>query len=223
MKDTTALIAGFRRFQQEYYGARRETFERLTRDGQSPAIMVIACCDSRVDPAIITDSDPGDLFVVRNVANLVPPYETGGHYHGTSAAIEFAVCALKVRHVIVLGHAQCGGIRALVEQDPVGNGTGFIAPWMSIAEDARREVQERLPTADVEQRVRACERAAIRVSLENLMSFPFVSAAARAGQLTTHGWYFDIGQGALFGCGSDGDFVPLVPGYAANTVDSQCR
>lgn len=222
MDEIKKLIAGFRRFQREFYGARRETFERLAREGQSPAVMVIACCDSRVDPAIVTDSDPGDLFVVRNVANLVPPYETGGHYHGTSAALEFAVCTLKVRHVIVLGHAQCGGIRALVEQDPVGNGAGFIAPWMSIAEDARREVLERLPTADVEQRARACERAAIRVSLKNLMSFPFVSAAARTGQLTTQGWYFDIGQGELHGCGPDGDYSLLVPGYAASTASSRC-
>lgn len=222
MDEIKKLIDGFGRFHAHYYERDRGLFGRLARDGQSPAVTVIACCDSRVDPAIITDSDPGDLFVVRNVANLVPPYETGGHYHGTSAALEFAVCTLKVRHVIVLGHAHCGGIRALVEQGPVGNGTGFIAPWMPIAEDARREVQEQLPTADMERRTRACERAAIRVSLKNLMSFPFVSAAVRAGQLTTHGWYFDIGQGALFGCGPDGDSSPLVPGYAANTASSQC-
>lgn len=218
MKDTDALIAGFRRFQQEYYGKRRETFERLTRDGQSPGVMVIACCDSRVDPAIITDSDPGDLFVVRNVANLVPPYETGGHYHGTSAALEFAVCTLKVQHVIVLGHARCGGIRALVEQAGAGTDTGFIAPWMSIAEQARHEVQARLPTADIETRAHACEQAAIRVSLRNLMSFPFVSAAVRAGALTVHGWYFDIEHGALLGCVPAGDFVTLVAGRAASAV-----
>lgn len=211
MKNIDALIAGFRRFQREYYGKRRETFERLTRDGQSPAVMVIACCDSRVDPAIITDSDPGDLFVVRNVANLVPPYETGGHYHGTSAALEFAVCTLKVRHVVVLGHAQCGGIRALVERSPGTDAAGFIAPWMSIAEDARRDVERRLPGAPVEARAHACEQAAIRVSLRNLMSFPFVSAAVRAGALNVHGWYFDIGRGTLLGCGpSADDFIELV-------------
>ena len=211
MKDIEPLIAGFRRFQREYYGARRATFERLTREGQAPKVMVIACCDARVDPAIITDSNPGDLFVVRNVANLVPPYETGGHYHGTSAALEFAVCTLKVRHVIVLGHAQCGGIRALVERSPAADGAGFIAPWMSIAEDARREVERRLPAATVEARAHACEQAAIRVSLRNLVSFPFVSTAVARGALDAHGWYFDIARGALLGCRSDGaDFAELV-------------
>jgi len=211
MKDIDALIAGFRRFQHEYYGASRGTFERLTREGQAPKIMIVACCDSRVDPVIITDSDPGDLFVVRNVANLVPPYETGGHYHGTSAALEFAVCTLKVRHVIVLGHALCGGIRALVERSPGADGAGFIAPWMSIAEDARREVERRLPAAPVEARAHACEQAAIRVSLRNLASFPFVRSGIAAGSLSVHGWYFDIARGALLGCHPEGeDFAELV-------------
>ena len=111
MKEIDDLVAGFRRFQSAYYGERRELVERLARHGQSPKVMVVACCDARVDPAILTDCDPGDLFVVRNVANLAPPFEEGGGYHGTAAALEFAVRCLHVEHVIVMGHARCGGIR----------------------------------------------------------------------------------------------------------------
>lgn len=198
MKDVNDLVAGFRRFQSAYYGEQRELVERLARQGQSPKVMVVACCDSRVDPAIVTDCDPGDLFVVRNVANLVPPCETGGGYHGTSAALEFAVRCLHVGHVIVMGHARCGGIRALLGDirfdDDVGQ---FITPWMSIAAAAQAEVALAHPNADPDARAAACERAAIRVSLRNLMSFPFVRAAVDAGRLALHGWYFDIERGAL--------------------------
>ena len=219
MRDLDDLVSGFRRFQHRYFVQDRSVYDRLTRAGQSPAALVIACCDARVDPAIVTDSDPGDLFVVRNVANLVPPYETGGHYHGTSAALEFAVCTLKVRHVIVLGHAQCGGIRALIETGPGGNDTGFVAPWMSIAEDARREVERRLPAATPEARAQACEQAAIRVSLRNLASFPFVSGAIARGALDVHGWYFDMTCGRLLGCRpGDETFVELVGATGGEAV-----
>lgn len=196
MKDIQELIAGFRRFQSEYYD-RRKLFARLTREGQAPRVMVIACCDSRVDPAIITDCDPGDLFVVRNVANLVPPCETGGNYHGTSAALEFAVRTLHVEHVIVLGHASCGGIRALLAGDRGGpEGAQFVGPWMSIAEEARREALAAEPQSGEEQ-ARACELASIRVSVRNLESFPFVKAAVAEGALALHGWYFDLVRGEL--------------------------
>ncbi len=197
MKGLEELIAGFRRFQTEYYGDRRKLFDRLTREGQAPRIMVIACCDSRVDPAIITDCVPGDLFVVRNVANLIPPYETGGNYHGTSAALEFAVRTLRVEHVVVLGHASCGGIRALLAGERRGaESAQFVAPWMSIAEDARREALAAAPQSG-EQQARACELASIRVSLRNLLSFPFVQRAVDAGELVLHGWYFDLVRGEL--------------------------
>lgn len=198
MKTLNELLSGFERFQQRFFSADRELYERLTRQGQSPRVMIIACCDSRVDPAIITDSDPGDLFVVRNVANLVPPCELGGGYHGTSAAIEFAVSTLRVEHVIVMGHTRCGGIRALLGNLPgQETPTGFIAPWMSIVEEARREVIEQLPDAPIEVQASACEQAAIRVSLQNLISFPFVRNAVEAGSLKLHGWYFDFERGEL--------------------------
>ena len=197
MKNIEDLIEGFRRFQAAHFGEQRALFERLTREGQSPRIMVIACCDARVDPAIVTDCDPGDLFVVRNVANLVPPCEAGGGYHGTSAALEFAVRILKVEHVIVMGHVRCGGIRALLGD--IGGGE-FISPWMSIAEEARREVQAALPQASAEAQAAACEQAAIRISLRNLMTFPFVRVAVADGRLALHGWYFDLERGELLRC-----------------------
>ena len=191
------LIDGFGRFRAEHYETEDSLYQRLTRDGQSPRVMVIACCDSRVDPAIITDCDPGDLFVVRNVANLVPPYETDGHYHGTSAALEFAVRGLNVRDVIVLGHSRCGGIQALMTGTQGADGLGqFIAPWMEIAAEARAL----LPTNKGEPETaatRRCEQAAIRISLRNLLSFQWVQQRVESGSLRVHGWYFDMEQGHL--------------------------
>ncbi len=198
MKDIQDLISGFRRFQQHYFGEQRELYERLTRGGQSPRVMVIGCCDSRVDPALITDCDPGDMFVVRNVANLVPPFEEGGGYHGTSAAIEFAVRCLHVEHVIVMGHARCGGVRALLGDIRFEDGAGqFITPWMSIAQAARAEVKAKLPAASLDERAAACEQAVVRISLDNLLTFPFVRAAVERKRLSLHGWYFDIARGEL--------------------------
>jgi carbonic anhydrase len=199
MEEIQKLIAGFQRFRTRYYQRERHLFEPLVREGQAPKIMVIACCDSRVDPAIITDCDPGDLFVVRNVANLVPPYETGGSYHGTSAALEFAVRGLNVSHVIVLGHAQCGGIRALVEGPGGGNGGEFIAPWMTIAQDAVDKTQG----GTREERLRGAEQAAIGISLANLRTFPWIRERLGAGTLQLHGWYFDINGGELLYCDSE--------------------
>jgi carbonic anhydrase len=192
------LVDGFKRFRHEHFHTEDGLYQRLTREGQSPRIMVIACCDARVDPAIITDCDPGDLFVVRNVANLVPPNESGGHYHGTSAALEFAVRGLGVRHVIVLGHARCGGIRALLH-DAIGTGESsqFIQPWMTIATKARdTTLQAGLdPLSDAA--ARQCEQDAVRISLENLLSFPWVAERVRNGDLQLHGWYFDMDGGEL--------------------------
>lgn len=200
MKDIEDLVSGFRRFQQHYYGERRDFVERLVRHGQAPKVMVVACSDSRVDPAIVTDCDPGDLFVVRNVANLVPPYETGGGYHGTSAALEFAVRYLHVEHIIVMGHARCGGIRALLGDIRFDGSAGqFITPWMSIVDQARRDVAITHAADDSEARAAACEQAAVRISLDNLRSFPFVCEAVAGGKLQLHGWYFDLERGELHG------------------------
>jgi len=192
------LIDGFGRFRAEHFETEDSLYQRLTREGQSPRIMVIACCDSRVDPAIITDCDPGDLFVVRNVANLVPPHETVGHYHGTSAALEFAVRCLNVEDVIVLGHSRCGGIRALLSGIQGADGLGqFITPRMAIAAEARNQVMPAGAGEPDEAAARACEQAAIRISLQNLLSFQWVKERVHAGRLNLHGWYFDMEHGQL--------------------------
>ena len=200
MHEIKKLIEGFQRFRAHHYERDGTPYRQLVSQGQAPKIMVIACCDARVDPAIVTDCDPGDLFVVRNVANLVPPFEEGGGYHGTSAALEFAVRCLNVGHVIVMGHARCGGIRALMGNIRFeGNAGQFITPWMSIAEQARREVAATSAAEDADTRAAACERAAMRVSLGNLLTFPFVREAVDAGRLKLHGWYFDLDRGELHG------------------------
>jgi len=159
-----------------------------------------------VDPAILTDSAPGDMFVIRNVANLIPPYETGGRYHGTSAAVEFAVCNLKVDNIVVLGHSHCGGITALLDgYGENDEGEGYIAPWMRIAAPARDEVLRRWPDASREFKQRACERAGVRVSLTNLMTFPFIRQRIEAGSLNLYGWYYDLENGELMQYDPDKD------------------
>ncbi len=190
------LIEGFREFREGYFAKNRDLFDALLKRGQSPKVMVVGCADSRVDPLLITGAAPGDLFIVRNVANLVPPYAPDGHYHGTSAALEFAVRSLEVEHIVVLGHAQCGGVRALFEGPPQSGPVGdFVAAWMSIAEPARRRALAlRLP---VEEQRRACEFETVKVSLDNLRTFPWIAERMAAGRLTLHGWYFDLAQGSL--------------------------
>lgn len=202
MKNILEFIDGFRRFQSRYFGHDQSLFTQL-KQGQNPRSLVIACSDSRVDPAILTDCDPGDLFVIRNVANLVPPYEQGGGYHGVSAALEFAVCTLKVEHIIIIGHWGCGGIHALVSEQQApplpGSAGEFISRWVNIARPARDRVIARLPNGDLDTHVHACEQEAIRVSLENLMTFPWIKTAVDAIDLTLHGWYFNINRGELLG------------------------
>lgn len=196
MSELDELLQGFRRFRSKLFEPNRDLFNQLVREGQSPKTMVIGCSDSRVDPAIITDAAPGDLFVVRNVANLVPPFETGGTYHGTSAALEFAVCGLRVQNIVVLGHTHCGGINALLEDDGIP-GESFIAPWVRMATPAREKVLARWPDASKEFQRRACERASILVSLDHLMTFPFVKEHVDKEALQLFGWYFDLENGEL--------------------------
>ncbi|MEZ4600381.1 MAG: carbonic anhydrase [Syntrophotaleaceae bacterium] len=195
MEDIARLIAGFRRFQENYFRGDTELYDQL-KEGQQPSTLVIGCSDSRVDPAILMDSAPGDLFVVRNVANLVPPYEPDAGYHGVSAALEYAVRNLRVTHIIVLGHSQCGGIDSLMKGPKDGPGE-FIGSWVGIAAPARDEVLERLSGKSAEQRQRACEQAAILLSLDNLLTFPWVQQRAEQGDLFLHGWYFDMARGEL--------------------------
>jgi carbonic anhydrase len=210
MKKYNELIAGYRRFHQNYFGHDGLLFAELAQ-GQKPSTLVIACSDSRVDPAIVMDCQPGDLFVVRNVASLVPPYEKGGGYHGVSAALEFAVCALEVRHIIVLGHRQCGGIKALFEGIPEGLQGEFIKPWVNIASRAAERVRIEYPDATADEKACACEMGGILVSLENLHTFPFIKERADQGKLLLHGWYFDIISGKMLAYNDETlKFDPLV-------------
>jgi carbonic anhydrase len=198
MHDIQKFISGFKQFQRSYFGENQELFDKL-KQRQQPRAMIVSCCDSRVDPAILTSSEPGDLFVVRNVANLVPPCEVDVGHHGISAALEFGVCSLGVEHIIVLGHSQCGGIRALME-DSYGSGEGgFISRWMDIAAPAREKIRKEMPEKSIEIQSRACEQAAILLSLENLLTFPWIAQRVKKGTLFLHGWYFDLSQGELLG------------------------
>jgi len=198
MSSPKQLIEGFRRFRDRHFAEDGVLFKDLTQFGQAPKALVVACCDSRVDPALVLDCAPGDLFVIRNVANLVPPAENQGHYHGTSAALEFGVRNLGVPHIIVLGHAQCGGIHALLEGG-VAKDDSFISEWMGIADAARHQIEHEFAGASDKIRHRACEQQAILVSLHNLMTFTWISERVEQGRLTLHGWYFDIERGELMG------------------------
>jgi carbonic anhydrase len=193
--DAQDLIAGYRRFRGRRYREARDLFYRL-RDGQQPATMIIACADSRADPTMIFDAAPGELFVVRNVAALVPPYEESVGYHGVSAALEFAVTQLKVKQIVVMGHGGCGGIAASLaaaEHRPIGR---FIAPWVELAAEARDAV---LADATISSRdwQEAVEHGAVGQSIKNLMSFPFVRGAYERGDLNMDGAWFSIGRDEL--------------------------
>ena len=203
------LIRGYHRFRQGYYQENRDRLVSLAQ-GQSPAVAVVGCCDSRVDPAVITDSAPGDLFVIRNVANLVPPCEGQGIWHGTSAALEFAVRGLQVAHIVILGHARCGGIRALMEAETTADNYQYIGDWMRIAAPARERALELGAGRPMDEQARLCELEAIRVSLANLETFPWVRERLAAGTLSLHGWYYDLASGTLLALDRPSDrFEPV--------------
>lgn len=213
MRDVSKFLSGFRRFQQNHLGNRQGMYAQLVQQGQHPRALMIACCDSRCDPALLTDCDPGDMFVVRNVANLVPPHVQATYFAATTSAIAFAVHNLEVEHIIVMGHAQCGGIRALLaHQSPTCNEEELITKWLGIAEDARQQVLQDLADRPARVQAHACEQAAILVSLENLMSYPWIKRRVEAKKLALHGWYFDMEQGELLEYQPEsGIFQVLVP------------
>lgn len=197
-KEILKLVAGFRRFRSKYFFGEDALYNKLSHAGQNPKTLIIGCSDSRVDPALISSSSPGDIFVVRNVANLVPPYESANSgFHGVSAAIEFAVVNLKVENVVVLGHRQCGGIRALISGQQRKEGS-FVGAWMEIARKAKERVLAKSPKLDFEAQCKECEMEGIVTSLENLKTFPFVLDAIQNRGLSLFGIYFDLEQGQLF-------------------------
>ncbi len=198
------LVDGYRRFRAETWPAERARYEALAARGQRPQTMVIACSDSRVDPATVFDAGPGELFVVRNVAGLVPPYTPDSGYHGTSAALEFAVRVLKVCRIVVLGHAQCGGIRAMVEGAPE-EARDFVRSWMALAAVELGPMPAPPASEDV---LYHYETEVVRLSLKNLRTFPWIAEAERAGQLELSGMRFAIHTGVLLRL-EHGQFVPV--------------
>jgi carbonic anhydrase len=199
MHDVERLFEGYCKFRAESFLPKREMFEALAKGGQKPRTMIIGCCDSRVDPTTIFGAGPGDLFVIRNVANLVPPFEPQGDFHGTSAAIDFAVSSLGVEDIVILGHSGCGGIKAYLDglHDPERGGGVFIHKWMSLLKAARGTVIANNPGRAPETLQHEMEHAGIVSSLGNLMSFAFIAERVAAGKLTIHGAYFDIATGDL--------------------------
>src|SRR3954464_15230613 len=203
------LIEGYRDFLTGRLPLEQSRYRELAERGQSPEIMVIGCADSRVSPEVIFNAGPGELFVVRNVANLVPPYAPDGRAHGVSAALAFGIAALKGRHIVVLGHAQCGGVRAFAEDaEPLSPGD-FIGQWMSLMAPAAEKVGPRgdLSMADYVTRL---EHANIANSLDNLLTFPRLCKLVEMGQITTHGAYFGVATGKLsVRDPATGKFVPI--------------
>jgi carbonic anhydrase len=191
------LLDGYRGFTTQRLPTEQSRYLELSERGQSPAVMVIGCCDSRVSPEVIFDAGPGELFVMRNVANLVPVYQPDANAHGVSAALEYAVTVLKVPHIVVLGHAQCGGIRAFVDKAAPLSPSDFIGRWMAMFIKPGEVVEQRERETMQEFTVRI-EKAAIFRSLENLMTFPFVRSRVESGEMQLHGAYFGVAEGSLF-------------------------
>lgn len=187
------LIDGYHKFYDQYFINKPEIYQKLVDDGQSPKTLIIACSDSRVDPSTILTTKPGDIFVVRNVANLVPPMENDMGHHGVSAAIEYAVKTLEVENIIILGHSHCGGIKALV--DMKDNSHSFITEWINIADAAKSRALDASTNHD--DVCELCEKEAIKDSVSNLLSFPFVKKAVDEGKLDLHGWYFCMETGKI--------------------------
>jgi len=208
MTDFSDLVDGYRRFRTSEYRRHHDRWTELS-EAQNPRVMVIACSDSRVDPAQIFDTVPGEIFVVRNIANLVPPFELGGGRHGVSAALEFAVTQLEVPEIVVMGHGTCGGVHAALSQRfrgaPPGAG-GFIAHWVDMLDEARDRIVAEY--GEGEEAIRELELETVRVSLRNLRTFPCIPEREAAGTLTLHGAYFAIRDGVLHVMDEAGEFAP---------------
>lgn len=196
------MLQGYRHFRDKYVHDDQSIMKSLSNNGQQPQIMVIACCDSRVDPALILQCDPGDLFVVRNVANIVPPYEKDEMHHGTSAALEFGICYLNVKHLILLGHSQCGGIQALL-YGSTNDQNDFISNWVSLAKTSNTTEQDPNEYA----------KLALNQSHQHCLTFPWIKSRVDAQQLHIHRWYFDIKHGQIF------TFTPSKQNYQPLEMD----
>src|SRR5215467_9602546 len=191
------LLDGYRTFTTQRLPTEQSRYRELSERGQAPEVMAIGCCDSRVSPEVIFDAGPGELFVLRNIANLVRIYQPDANAHGVSAALEYAVTVLRVKHIVILGHAQCGGIRAFIDKiEPLSPGD-FIGRWMSMFIKPGEVVEQREHESMIDF-VTRIEKAAVFRSLENLMTFPFVRTRVESGELQLHGAYFGVAEGTLF-------------------------
>lgn len=184
-KSFLQILKGYRAFREKYATGDNSVMRYLSHYGQQPQAMIVACCDSRVDPALILQCDPGDLFVVRNVANIVPPFEKDDAHHGTSAALEFGLCFLNIKHLILLGHSQCGGIHALLNTTQLHQ-DDFISNWVSLIEPEKSQ--------DVDE----CAKLALRQSYENCLTFPWIKERINKKELQIHLWFFDIKKGQIY-------------------------
>jgi len=220
------LLEGFATFRTQYYPRHRELYEKLAREGQSPRVLIVGCADARVDPAILTQTQPGDLFIVRNVGAIVPPSQRDHQFHGTSSAIEFAVRGLKVEHIVILGHALCGGLRALYEGDdsPLSD-YDFLFNWVKIAQPAKDAVLNNMAKdAPVEHIRRSIEQGSVINTVANLMTFDWLVERVKAGTLSVHGWYFDMTKAQLFAfnpqsCVFDKVDIGDIPASAVSALD----
>jgi carbonic anhydrase len=176
------VINGYQSFRDRYARGDNSVMKGLAYHGQQPEFLVVSCCDSRVDPALLFECEPGDLFIVRNVANIVPPYENDEFHHGTSAALEFGICYLNIRHLVILGHSQCGGINALLNEESLKQQNDFIGNWVSLISSADDD------THDVDWYA----QQALHVSYQNCLSYPWIAQRVQQKQLTIHRWFFDI-------------------------------
>lgn len=205
------LCDRYRRFKHRIYVPNADHYEELATYGQNPEVMLISCCDSRVDPETIFNAMPGELFVVRNVANLVPPYETGGKYHGVSTAVEFAAMNLRVKHIVVLGHSGCGGVKACLDQTAaIQTEARFISSWMSMLDDARLRIVAAHQLSPQAEQLTLLEQEGVKLSIRHLRTFPFIADLENKGRLSLHGAYFDIKSGTLSVLNhSRNEFFPL--------------
>jgi carbonic anhydrase len=218
------LVEGYRAFLNARLPVELARFQRLAATGQQPTVMIIGCCDSRVSPEVIFDANPGELFVLRNVANLVPPYSPTGLTHGVSAALEFAVESLKVRHIIVMGHSRCGGVRAFVENRDRAEPGDFIGKWMQLIAPAAASLGGNGDALRVGDLTRL-EQASVVMTLANLMTFPWIRSRVQAGDIELVGAYFDVATGGLSVYDrATARFAPVVDGVMQHTsAETTCR
>ncbi len=202
------LVARAKAFRSGPFRQQQPLYQRLVSEGQAPKILMISCSDSRVDPSVIFDADPGEIFMVRNVASLVPPCTPDQRRHGTSAALEFGILKLGVEHVVVLGHGHCGGIEALLrsaDEDGSESDSDFIGPWLSCVNDVRDKIVREMGEASHADKARALEYETVRQSVRNLRTFPWIEERVNAGRLSLQGWHYDIAEGALYAVGEHGE------------------